>query len=121
MKERFALIFFPQAEKEFQALDGSVKAIVAKKMAILKYRADEIGEECHNTDTAQLAGCRRIKFRDTGIRVVYRITDQHVDVLQIVQIITVGKRENEEVYQLAASRLADLGMRLHEGPSQETP
>ena len=107
MIQRFEVIFFPQAEKEFQALDGSVKLIVVKKIEALKYRADEIGEECHNTHYANLSGCRRIKFREAGIRIIYRITDQRVDVLQIIHIVTIGRKADNEAYQTAASRLID--------------
>jgi mRNA interferase RelE/StbE len=107
MESRFKVVFFPVAFRELQALDGSVREMVFKKIEALKYRADEIGEECRNTKYANLAGCRRIKFRDAGIRVVYRITDQRVDVLQVVHIIMIGKRADEEVYKQSYVRIMD--------------
>ncbi len=70
------------AEKEYLSLDGSVKAMVDKGIARLALRADEIGKPLGGL----LAGCRELKFRADGIRVVYRIRGGRVEVVQIVAI-----------------------------------
>lgn len=49
-----------------------------------------------------LAGCRKIKFRHAGIRIVYRIVNGRTE---IVEIITIGKRDDLDVYRTAAKRL----------------
>lgn len=69
---RFKVEFYDKtAEKEYLSLDGSVRAMVDKGIARLALRADEIGKPL----SGLLAGCRELKFRTDGIRVIYRIRD----------------------------------------------
>ena len=78
---RFKVEFYDKtAEKEYLSLDGSVRAMVNKG----------------------IAGCRELKFRIDGIRVIYRIRDGHVEV---VQIIAIGARDKGKVFDLASRRL----------------
>lgn len=78
---RFKVEFYDKtAEKEYLSLDGSVRAMVDKGIARLALRADEIGKPL----SGLLAGCRELKFRTDGIRVIYRIRDGHVEVVQII-------------------------------------
>lgn len=80
---RFKVEFYDKtAEKEYLSLDGSVRAMVNKGIARLALRADEIGKSL----SGLLAGCRELKFRLDGIRVIYRIRDGHVEVVQIIAI-----------------------------------
>lgn len=80
---RFKVEFYDKtAEKEYLSLDGSVRAMVDKGIARLTLRADEIGKPL----SGLLAGCRELKFRTDGIRVIYRIRDGHVEVVQIIAI-----------------------------------
>ena len=84
---RFDVEFYNKdAEKEYLSLDGSVKAMVDKGIARLALRADEIGKPLGGL----LAGCRELKFRADGIRVVYRIRGGRVEVVQIVPGIKAG-------------------------------
>ena len=93
---RFKVEFYDKtAEKEYLSLDGSVRAMVDKGIAL---RADEIGKPL----SGLLAGCRELKFRTDGIRVIYRIRDGHVEV---VQIIAIGARGKGKVFDLASRRL----------------
>ena len=90
---RFKVEFYDKtAEKEYLSLDGSVRAL----------RADEIGKPL----SGLLAGCRELKFRTDGIRVIYRIRDGHVEV---VQIIAIGTRDKDRVFDLAARRMDSDG------------
>lgn len=96
---RFKVEFYDKtAEKEYLSLDGSVRAMVDKGIARLALRADEIGKPL----SGLLAGCRELKFRTDGIRVIYRIRDWHVEV---VQIIAIGARDKGKVFDLASRRL----------------
>lgn len=98
---RFELRFTPSSRKDYEKLDGSVRKIVNKKLDDLEERADEIGKLL----SGNLAGCREIKLRDAGIRIIYRITAEKVDILTIVDIVTIFKRESEEVFKVAARRI----------------
>ena len=96
---RFIVEFYDKtAEIEYLSLDGSVRAMVNKGIARLALRADEIGKPL----SGLLAGCRELKFRIDGIRVIYRIRDGHVEV---VQIIAIGARDKGKVFDLASRRL----------------
>lgn len=50
----------------------------------------------------KLADCRKLKHKKLGLRVVFRQSDLGIE---IIEIIVVGKRDDEEVYQLAERRL----------------
>ena len=91
---RFKVEFYDKtAEKEYLSLDGSVRAMVDKGIARL-----EIGKPL----SGLLAGCRELKFRTDGIRVIYRIRDGRVEV---VQIIAIAARDKGKVFDLASKRL----------------
>lgn len=96
---RFEVEFYDKAvEKEYLALDGSVRVMVDKGIARLALRADEIGKPL----LGRLAGCRELKFRVDGIRVIYRICGSRIEV---VQIIAIGARDKGRVFDITAKRL----------------
>lgn len=96
---RFEVEFFcPAAERDCLSPDGSARAMVDKVIARLALRADEIGKPL----SGLLAGCRELKFRAGGIRVIYRIRDGRVEV---VQIVAIGARDKSRVFDVAARRL----------------
>ena len=67
----YELVFSRGARKEYEALDGSVRSMLNKGLARLRVRPAEIGR----TLSGDLAGCRELKFRADGLRVIYRIRD----------------------------------------------
>lgn len=102
---KFKVVFTEEANKDYNKLDGSVKKLVQAAVAKLRERADELGEDLTSKHGVNLIGCRKIKFRGAGIRMVYRIVG---DQAEIAEIIVVGKREDNEVYQEAFKRLQEL-------------
>jgi mRNA interferase RelE/StbE len=105
MNPKFKITFIPKAAKEYRKFDGSVKKLVDLALRKMEERADELGEELVNKQGTKLLGCRKIKFRSAGIRIVYRIIG---DKAEVVEVIAIGKREDNEVYQLASKRLQEL-------------
>jgi mRNA interferase RelE/StbE len=105
MAKKFEVVFIEDAKKEYNRLDGSVKKLVNISIAKMQERADELGEDLTKKHGVNLIGCRKIKFRNAGIRIVYRIVG---DKAEIAEIITVGKREDNEVYNIAHKRLEEL-------------
>ena len=98
---RFEVEFYDGvSEGDYLSLDGSVRAMVDKGIARLVLRADEIGKPLGGP----LAGCRELKFRVDGIRVIYRICGGRVEV---VQIVAIGARDKARVFDVAARRLED--------------
>lgn len=101
MQPKYELIFSDMAVKQYQNLDGSVIKQVDKCLDELQYRADEVGKALRNTKNTKLAGCKEIKLKSSHIRIIYKITDQVVNILQVVYILAVGKRANDEVFDEA--------------------
>lgn len=105
MAKKFEVVFIEEAQKDYKKLDGSIKKLVNVALAKMEERADELGEDLTSKHGVNLIGCRKIKFRKAGIRMVYRIVG---DKAEIAEIIIVGKREDNEVYQEAYKRLQEL-------------
>ncbi len=92
------------AKKDYEALDGSVRVMVDKGLARLALRADKIGKPL----SGLLSSCRELKFRVDGIRVIYRIRNGEIE---IVQIVAVGHRDKGKVFDTAIRRLTEYGDR----------
>ena len=81
---------------EWQGLDGSIKPVLKKKL-IERLNAPRV-------PAAALRGmkdCYKIKLRQAGIRLVYRVDDDVV----FVTVITIGRRDGSQAYAQAATRL----------------
>ena len=101
MSERFALRYISKAaEKEFRALDGATRAMVAKGLARLRVHGDEIGKPLGGA----LQGCRELKFRADGIRIIYRIA---AGCIEVIEVIAIGKRDKGRVFDVAARRVEE--------------
>lgn len=87
-------------EKEYQKLDGSQRRLVCIAVAKLKTRADEIGTPLHG----ELAGCKKVKWRNAGLRMVFRIREDGM--VEIAEIVAIGWRNRSEVYKTAVGRLS---------------
>ncbi|MFB5760811.1 type II toxin-antitoxin system RelE family toxin [Paenibacillus medicaginis] len=105
MEERFDVRLHEAAEKEYNRLDGSVLEEVNNAIDELIYRADEVGKKLSNHAQTKLAGCKEIKLRSAGIRIVFRVTNEIVDVLRIVHVLTIEKRTRDLAFTLAHKRL----------------
>ena len=101
MSGRFALRYISKAaEKEFRVLDGATRTMVAKGLARLRVHGDQIGKPLGG---ARL-GCRELKFRADGIRIIYRIAAGRIE---IIEVIAIGKRDKGRVFDVAAWRLEE--------------
>ena len=99
MTGRFVLRFFNRdALEEYKSLDGSVRKLVDLGLAKLRVRADEIGKPLRG----ELSDCRELKYREAGIRVVYRIVGEKVE---IVEVVAIGARDKGKVFAVASRRL----------------
>lgn len=108
MADRFQVGILEGARKDFMELDGSIRPIVEKQILKLKENADIIGKELSNYNNTKLAGCRELKLLDAGIRIVYQITGEKVDILEIVLILAIDKRKDFQVFKIADKRLDEL-------------
>lgn len=94
---KYRLKFLPAALDEWNALDGSVKAVLKK---LLKKRLEQPrvpGAELHG----DLRDCYKIKLLKQGYRLVYQVEDG----VLVVLVLAVAKREDMAVYRAAIDRL----------------
>ena len=92
----FDLEFLPSAQKEWDKLGSTIQSEFAK--VLRKRLADPRIPSARLSD---MPDCYKIKLRSVGYRLVYRVYDDRI----VVQVIAVGKRERNEVYQAAAGRV----------------
>jgi len=94
----YSLEFKESAFKEWQKLDGTIRAQFKKKLAE-RLQQPRIA-------SARLSGmtdCYKIKLKNAGYRLVYQVDDQRI----VVIVVAVGKRENFAVYRSAEGRLKE--------------
>lgn len=54
--------------------------------------------------SAALQGCRELKFRADGIRIIYRIA---AGCIEVIEVIAIGKRDKGRVFDVAAWRVEE--------------
>ena len=93
----FTVVFYNDAAaKEYRKLDGSTKRLVNVALLKLQTRADEIGTPL----SGPLAGCKKIKWRNVGLRMIFRIVGETT-----VEIIAICQRDKERAYRTATQRI----------------
>lgn len=102
---RFEVRLDPDAVKEYNRLDNSVVTIVDKAIDELEYRADEVGKSLGNKRDIKLAGCKEIKLRDAGIRIIFKVTNDIVEILRVVYVLAIERRSDDFVFKTASKRL----------------
>ncbi len=97
--------FLEEAEKDLKKLDHSTQIQVLKgirKVSQNPVPAEEggYGKPLGNKSGTNLTNLMKIKFRDIGIRVVYKVER----VNGVMRIIVISARTDEQVYKEAAKR-----------------
>ncbi len=96
--------FIPEAESDFEALDGSLKKEAAKKIDALSDNPF-LGKPLGNKLGIDLTGFYKLYFDRKKYRVVYRFLGTDIE---IIEIFGIGKRDKEKVYKMVAARLKKL-------------
>jgi mRNA interferase RelE/StbE len=94
---QYRLKFVPDAWREWQALDGSIKQVLKPLLAKRLQNPHVPGSLLHR----ELAGCYKIKLLKQGYRLVYVVEDDEL----IVLVLSVGKREDSAAYSAAKNRI----------------
>ena len=92
----YKLTFLRSAEKEWSKLGADIRLQFAKK---LQERLEE--PRVAYAKLQDFPDCYKIKLRSAGYRLVYRVFDDRI----VVQVVAVGKRDKNKVYEAAAKRL----------------
>ncbi|MDD6081491.1 MAG: type II toxin-antitoxin system RelE/ParE family toxin [Oscillospiraceae bacterium] len=100
--------YLPEANQDLKNLDGSQRQLVLK--AIKKVQQNPIsiyeggyGKPLGNKNGSDLSGFLKVKLKNAGLRVVYKVVRQDDKML----IIVIGARADEEVYGIAQKRILD--------------
>lgn len=96
---KYFLKFVPDALKEWQALDGSIKEPLRKALKKRLEKPHVPGAELHGG----LRGCYKVKLRKQGYRLVYMVED---DIL-VVLVLAIDRREDLAAYHAAMARLLE--------------
>jgi len=91
----YRLAFLPSAEKEWRKLGETLRKQFKAKLTKRLQAPRVPGDALHG-----MSDCYKIKLRQAGYRLVYRVED---NVLTVV-VVAVGKRERGEVYAEAKRR-----------------
>lgn len=97
--------FLPEAQKDFDALAGNQRLLVAK--AIKKVQQNPVstyeggyGKPLGSKGGTDLSGLFKIKLKAAGLRIVYKLIRTETAML----IVVIGARADDEVYQIAEKR-----------------
>ena len=97
--------YLPEAEKDLRNLDGSnriitIKAIRKVQNNPLPQNEGGMGKPLGHRSDLNLTGFLKIKLKKIGIRVVYKL----VRTDNVMLIVVVGIRSDDEVYKLTDQR-----------------
>lgn len=97
--------FLKKAEKDMKKLDHSIQLQVLKGIRKVSQNPLPIeeggyGKPLGNKSGINLTNLLKIKFKDLGIRVVYKVER----VNEVMKIIVISARTDEQVYKEAAKR-----------------
>ena len=87
----YELEFLPSALKEWQKLDNSIKVQFKKKLSERLENPKVTKDKLRGYEDVY-----KIKLRDVGYRLAYQVKDDEI----VALVLVVGKRENNEVYEM---------------------
>lgn len=91
----YSLAFLPSAQKEWRKLGDTVRVQFKKKLAERLLRPRIASDALHG-----MPHHYKIKLRQVGYRLVYRVDDNVLTVL----VFAVGRRDHSDVYEAAKRR-----------------
>ncbi len=104
----FEVELHPKAVRDFDALDGSIRKEIVKKIDALSENPF-LGKPLGNKPGMDLTGFFKLYAAKKKYRIVYRILKGR---LEVIEIIGIGKRGKAEIYKLIFRRLQDLNNTL---------
>lgn len=99
------LVFLPEAEKDFKNLSGNERIVVSKALNKvlenpLPVNEGGYGKPLGNKQGNNLSGFLKIKLKNLGVRVVYKLIKIEGQLL----VVVIGARADDEVYDVAKKR-----------------
>lgn len=98
--------YLPEAKQDLKEIDGSQRLLVLKAIKKVKQNPLPIyeggyGKPLGNKNNTDLSGFFKIKLKNAGLRIVYKVVRKNDKML----IIVIGARADEEVYSIAQKRI----------------
>lgn len=90
-----------EAREDLQDLDGSARIAVFKGLKKLRNEPEKRGQPLGRRSTSNLTTFRKLVVGNRDYRIVYRVEADGT----IVVVWVIGRRSDDEVYDLAMSRL----------------
>ena len=91
----------PEAQEDFNRLDGSVKKRILKQLVKLEQNPN-CGDPLGNKASINLEGYFKLYADKKQIRIIYEKIDR------IIKIIAIDKREDLEVYRIALKKILSM-------------
>ena len=91
----------PEAQKDYNNLDGSVKKLVLKQLVKLE-QYPSYGDPLGNKAGINLDGYFKLYADKKQIRIIYEVVEH------MIRIIAIDKREDMEVYRIALKRILTM-------------
>ena len=101
---KYTPIFTEFSQLDYDNLDGSQKKQILKSLTKIEENGMNAGQPLHGN----LWDCRKLKHKKLGLRVIFKQSDIGIGI-EIIEIVVVGKREDNEVYEIAVERLGRTG------------
>lgn len=99
----YKIEFYPEARLDLLNLPTSVKKEIAEFIKTFSADPYSVTQALHDRKDIKLKGCRKTYCGDAKFRIITKVIENTV---KIVEIIAIGKRDDKEVYFLAAARIA---------------
>ena len=90
----YTVEFHEDVKKDLKELGHSTTALVLKKIQKISQNP-LVGNELGNKANNNLVGFRKVYVENKRVRIVYKIIDDKIEIF----IVTVGKRDDMEVYR----------------------
>ena len=105
---KYVIEFHPLAEKDLSELDNSqirqIRKVIGRvSQNPLPKNQDGYGEPLGHRQGLNLTGLCKIKLKKLGIRIVYKVIHDG----DIMRIIVIAARADNEVYEIASKRVSD--------------
>lgn len=94
----YKLEWYKKAVTDYKNLDGAQKQLVDKGIDKIRLQGMKAGKAL----SGDLKGCKEIKLRKSGLRTIFR---QSAKGIEIIEIITIGKRDEKAVFKETSKRI----------------
>jgi mRNA interferase RelE/StbE len=98
------VVLTDDAKEDLRNLDGAARKLVAKKLKQLEDEPEKRGAPLGSRSSSNLTTFRKLVVGDRDYRIVYRVEPDGT----VCVVWVIGRRSDNEVYQMALARLKML-------------